>query len=242
MTTSTSDMPDAESVRVPTLNKQGWMLTILDSYTQAFVDFSAGCSLPVIDIGAAYGVASIPALEKGAQVIAIDIDERHLEILRGNAPKNANLITKCAEVPEGLDFEDGSIGAVLAARVLHFLEPPRFQEALAKIHRWLAPGGKLFLTAESPYLGIFSAFTPIYEERRAAGDLWAGLMTEPERYAPLRSPQLPSFVLLLDPDVLRREAVRASFKVERCDFIPRPDYLPESRRDGRESVGLIAVK
>ena len=42
---------------------------------------------PILDIGAAYGVNTIPALKNGATVIANDLEQSHLDILVVNTPK-----------------------------------------------------------------------------------------------------------------------------------------------------------
>jgi 2-polyprenyl-3-methyl-5-hydroxy-6-metoxy-1,4-benzoquinol methylase len=76
------EMPPADaSGFVKTINNMGFMTTYLDEFSQQFVDSSANCDGPVLDIGCAYGNASLPALKLGARVIANDVDPRHLEIV-----------------------------------------------------------------------------------------------------------------------------------------------------------------
>lgn len=237
-------MPQAERKGfIPTLNNQGYMLSSLDVYTQAFVDFSASCALPVMDIGAAYGLTTLPALQKGAKVIAVDLDLRHLDILRQRAGQDAaRLETLCGAFPEEIDAADASLGAALAARVLHFLTPEQLEQAAGKLYRWLAPNGKVFITAETPYLSNWETFIPVYEKRKAEGDPWPGLVEDVMRYVPERGKNLPPQMLFLDPGTLKRVFSAAGFIVETVDFIPRPDFPDDLRRDGRESVGLIARK
>jgi SAM-dependent methyltransferase len=227
---------------IPTLNRQGYMLSFLDVYTQAFVEFAGSCSKPVADIGAAYGVATLPALKVGAEVIAVDIDDRHLQLLRSQAPQGTMLTTVCAAFPEAMDFAPSSIGAFLVARVVHFFTPARLEQAAKKLCEWLAPEGKVFLTAETPYLKNWEAFIPVYEARREAKELWPGFVEDVMRYTPDRGKNLPSTMLLLDPDVLRRVFQAAGFLVEKADFLARPEFPDDMRRDGRESVGIICRK
>ena len=229
---------------VPTLNKLGFMSMCPDAYTKAFIAFSATCRSPVADIGAAYGVATIPALESGARVIAVDVDERHLEILRHRVPRVCldRLQTICAAFPEGLDFNDGSVGAFLLAGVLHFLSPDRLQEAARRLFSWLTREGKVFVTTASPYLGNWKAFMPEYEARKRAGDPWPGYITEMKKYGPPRWERIFSSMLLLDPDTLARVFGEAGFIVEESVFLGRPEFPADARMDGRENVGLIARK
>jgi 2-polyprenyl-3-methyl-5-hydroxy-6-metoxy-1,4-benzoquinol methylase len=142
-------MPPAESGGfIPTLNKRGYMTSTLDLYMEAFISYASKSKFPVADIGAAYGISTIPALEKGATVIAVDIDERHLKILRQQVSEalQDRLTTVCAAFPEELDFAASSIGAFLIARVVHFLQPKSLLLAAERLHNWLVPGGKVFLT------------------------------------------------------------------------------------------------
>jgi SAM-dependent methyltransferase len=238
-------MPAAEkSGFIPTLNKQGYMLSTLDAYTQAFVDYAATCKKPVVDIGAAYGITSVPALKTGAKVIAVDTDQRHLDILRSQVPVklHKNLTALCAEFPEQLSFAPASIGAFLVSRVVHFFVPERLELAIRKMEDWLAPEGKVFLTAETSYLKNWETFIPVYEKRKAAGDKWPGFVEDVMHYAPERGKLLPPTMLHLDPDVLRRVFAEVGFIIEICDFLPRPEFPDDMRRDGRESVGIIARK
>src|SRR5262245_33374185 len=117
-------MPEAKDGLIPTLNQMGWMTVGLDAFSREFVDFSSTAPGPVLDIGAAYGIASIEALKTGARVIANDLDRRHLDILYDRAPKEyvRNLILKAGEFPNELNFSDYSLGGILACRILHFFD------------------------------------------------------------------------------------------------------------------------
>jgi SAM-dependent methyltransferase len=238
-------MPAAEpSGFIPTLNQQGYALATLDEYTQAFVDFAATCSQPVVDVGAAYGLTSLPALKAGARVIALDLDRRHLDILREQVPLEyiTNLTTLAAEFPERLPVPSASVGAFMLARVAHFFTPKRFQLAVEKMHEWLVPEGKVFLTAETPYLKNWEAFRPVYDQRRKMGETWPGFIEGVSRYASSRSVNLPPSMMLFDKDVLERVFTQAGFVVEKLEYLPRPNFPADLRLDGRESVGLIARK
>ena len=57
------------------------MTGTLDPYSMEFVEYASKTMGSVLDIGACYGVATLPALARGARVVATDNDERHLKIL-----------------------------------------------------------------------------------------------------------------------------------------------------------------
>ena len=101
---------------------------------------------PVLDIGAAYGVATIPALKNGAHVIANYLEEKHLQILKNKVPLSylSHLDLKSGRMPNELDIEKNSLGAVLTSRVLSFVLPEELELSFKKIFRWLKSGGEFF--------------------------------------------------------------------------------------------------
>jgi hypothetical protein len=229
---------------VKTLNNMGYMTSGLDAYSQAFVEFAPSAPGPVLDIGAAYGVASLAALSNGAHVIANDIDERHLEILRARArPQLQSRLTLIpGSFPDGIDFTPGSVGAVLICRVMHFFDGAMIERAAAKAMRWLAPGGKVFAVGETPYIGTAKGFFPTYQARVKAGDPWPGIVENVSAHDPKRAGNLPSRMHLLDEATLKRVFTGAGFVIEKLGTFARPEFPPDIQLDGRESVGLIARK
>jgi len=238
-------MPEPENNGfVRTLNNMGYMTSSLDPYSKAFVEFSAKAKLPVLDIGAAYGVASLEALKLGARVIANDIDQRHLDILYGQASKNnqKNIELQVGAFPSELDFKEDSLGAVLICRVLHFFDGPTIENAAHKVFKWLSRGGKVFIITETPYLKSFQSFIPVYEERKANGEPFPGFIEDVKAIAPERGKSLPPQMHLLDPDVLTRIFTKTGFQIEKCATFARTDFPQDLQLDGRESVGLVAIK
>ncbi|MCG1041033.1 methyltransferase domain-containing protein, partial [Mycetohabitans sp. B8] len=176
-------LPAQSNGMIPTLNGTGAMTTRLLACSEAFVEFAATAAGDVMDMGCAYGVATLAALERGARVWAVDIDERHLSILSeqvGPALK-ARLVTHCGALPS-MDIAEGQFAAIHAARVLHFLDPDAFRESLCKMARWLAPGGKLFVTCDSPYFPHWSARVAEYEQLAAGGHAWPGYIADLAAY------------------------------------------------------------
>ncbi len=229
---------------VRTLNNMGYMTSGLDPYSQAFVDFAPGAPGPCLDVGAAYGVASLNALSNGAKVIANDIDERHLEILRSRALERLRerLTLMPGSFPDGITFAPGTLGAVLVCRVMHFFDGPTIERAAVKIMSWLAPGGKVFVVGETPFIGTAKAFFPTYEARVKAGDPWPGIVENVAAHDPGRAGNLPSRMHLLDEATLKRVFSGAGFTIEKLGTFARPEFPPDIQLDGRESVGLIARK
>ena len=67
---------------VPTLNDKGFMFEVLDDYANEFIRESGASREQALEIGCAYGIATIAALEAGAHITAVDMDARHLEVLQ----------------------------------------------------------------------------------------------------------------------------------------------------------------
>jgi SAM-dependent methyltransferase len=243
--TNQTKMPAAEpNGFVKTLNNMGYMTSFLDEFSKYFVEFAPIAPGPVLDIGAAYGIASLPALEGGATVIANDIDGVHLEILKERAADHlkSRLSLKTGAFPDQLQMDGDSLGAVLVCRVMHFFDGDTIERSAAILFEWLKSGGKAFIVAETPYLKNFQNFIPIYEKRRDSGEKWPGFIDDVMAIAPERGAFLPPKMHLLDPDVLSRTFKNAGFIIEAARTIARKDFPEDLQLDGRESVGIIARK
>jgi SAM-dependent methyltransferase len=199
----------------------------------------------VLDVGAAFGVASIPALESGATVIANDMELRHLEILWERTPERlrSHLILNAGRFPEDLSFAENSLDAIHAANLLNFLRGDEILRGLVLIRRWLKPGGKVFTISGTPYAANIREFIPVYEKRKCRGVRWPGEAENVQQYSSHQTvSELPSFINLLDEDVLRDAFEATGFIIEKSEMFLRsglPEYL---YYDGRENVGLIAAK
>lgn len=138
-----------------------------------------------------------------------------------------------------LDIAEGTLDGVWANRFLHFLEPQQVLHAFRKFESWLAPGGKLCITASSPYFSLIAGFLPQYQANRAAGHEWPGFMgldslTQEWKDATNEYQVGHAF----DTEVIEREAKRVGLQVEKCGYLPRP----YASTNGKEGVGLIAMK
>jgi len=201
---------------VPTLNNTGWMTEGLDEVSQAFVAYAATTAGECLDLGCAYGVATLPALAGGARVLACDMEPRHLEILAQRVPPADRARLRCQPgMMPAVDFPPGSFDAILCARALHFLKGGDIGLTVLRMHAWLKPGGRIFLVADSPYTGPWYKQAKVYEERKAAGCPWPGYVEDYRALLPPTSNPAdhPTFINPLDPDILARVARAARFEV-----------------------------
>ncbi|MFQ5634273.1 MAG: class I SAM-dependent methyltransferase [Gammaproteobacteria bacterium] len=226
---------------VPTMNNTGWMTVSLDEVSAAFAAYAGTIGEEVLDIGCAYGIATLAALEAGARVLACDIEPRHLEVLQRRADPAWRERLRCrAGAMPAVDFDCGSFGAVLASRVLHFLSGDDIEETVGKMYAWLRPRGRLFLVADSPYTGPWRDLSDDYERRKAEGDSWPGFVADYAQFLPAGADPLqhPDFINPLDPDILARVCTDAGFEIEQARFL----HGGTKRSTARDHAGVIAIR
>ena len=106
----------------------------------------------VLDVGAGNGRHSFEALKRGAGVIALDLDQTYLPIVRdmalgmqeqGEAQPDA-LIGAVRATALDLPFPDASFDRVIAAEVLEHI--PDDRAAMSELARVLKPGGVAAIT------------------------------------------------------------------------------------------------
>jgi len=230
---------------VPTLNNKGFMFEVIDEFAEEFISKSAKSDDPALELGCAYGVATIAALKEGATVTASDMDDGHLKVLESRTPAEyRDKLTLAQGTLPDVDLPENRFGTLLCSRVLHFLTGEDVDKSVRNMYRWLKPGGKLYLVADTPY-GIWQNFIPTWEKNLANNERWPGHMEPTLDYLPFPTSEDsvgPEFMNLMNPQLLCRTAREAGFDVRKCTYIDRPDFGPKGRMDGRENCGIMAVK
>jgi polyketide synthase PksL len=225
-------------------NAMGVMTRELSPAAQGFVELAARARRPLLEIGAAYGNATLPALRAGATVIANDLSATELGVLAAAAPEAdvRRLVPVPARFPDEVRLGEGSLAGVLAAQVLHFLDGATVERAFRDAHRWLEPGGAFFVLVMTPSLSYYRALRPEYEARAARGERWPGIFDPRAVATPDWREHLPPMVHLFERDVLRRCAEEAGFEVEMLEYFCFRDFPEKHRTDGREYLTLTARK
>lgn len=231
---------------VATLNGTGFMFEVRDRFADAFIRRAGETQEPALEIGCAYGVATLAALQAGARITACDMEPQHLEILRSKVPAHQlqNLELVAGALP-GIDFPDSRYTAILCSRVLHFLSGEDILTSVQKMARWLAPGGHLYLVADTPY-GIWRKAIPQFEAGKRTGTRWPGLIVGLHDFLATGHPgheiSRPAFMNLLDHELMARTCREAGLEVLEAAFISRPDFGGLGTMDGRENAGVIAIR
>ena len=218
-----------------------------DTFTHEYIGFSLSGQAPgpSMDIGCSYGIADRQILKCGGSVIGVDHAISDMEIFFSELTiaERGKLRLFYGYFPAQPQISNGSLGAILASRVFHFMRPDEIEASFKRAFELLAPGGKLFVTSETAFhrKSKESGFMEEYLDRVERGEPWPGVLEDANRvYGP--SYNLPKYMHYMNESVFRREAEKAGFIVERTHTFPRPNFPTAVQLDGRESVGLVARK
>ncbi|WP_274912491.1 class I SAM-dependent methyltransferase [Streptomyces sp. WZ-12] len=94
----------------------------------------------LLDAGTGTGAAAVAALDRGAEVVAVDAEPDMVRAAAAAAPEAA---VRLAALPQ-LPFPDGAFDATVGNFVLNHVGRPR--AALAELRRVTRPGGRIALT------------------------------------------------------------------------------------------------
>ena len=100
----------------------------------------------ILDVGCGTGWTSLLLAQSGAEVTAIDISPRQIEILSFNASHYGLADRICAQAGDltKMGLEEGSFDLCVGASILHHLEPAEERAMVREIARLLVPGGTAF--------------------------------------------------------------------------------------------------
>jgi SAM-dependent methyltransferase len=231
-------MPDKlPSGNIPTLNGYGTSFPNLVMANE-FIRDAAENDAWGLDLGCAYGIHTIQAIKHGARVVANDLDSKHLKILRKMLPPELalNLRTRAGAF-ERITLPADSIGCVLAANVLHFMDGSTVDRVIKKMHKVLRSGGKVYANVWSPYIHALKDFIPEFERRKAANQEWPGFFEGINRRM---GPLMPDHIHVFDIDVMSAAFSKHGFVVDECTYLAQT--IASRTYDGREVVVITARK
>lgn len=231
-----------------TLNKMGFDInyTSLSWVAEEFINFCQ--SHPgeyVLDVGAGYGFLSRYALSKKMFVISNDIEIQHLLYSRKKVKDPDEIVRfflNTAPFPY-LELPADSLRAVILHRVLHFLPGKEIDLGLENVKKWLKEGGKVYIMViSSEHIAYREQILPEFEQRKKNGDLWPGMYLDVPKYLPDQAYCLPDKLNIMDQEILEKALHRHGFEIERIGYISMQGFGIEKGRDGKEAIGVIAVK
>jgi len=212
----------------------------------------------VLEIGAAFGAASLEAITKGATVFCNDIEPENLAVIKNrfsamideynesSSGDNNKLILVPGEFPHELaGLPENYFDAILICRVLHFFTGKKIEESLALMSKLLTSGGKIYIVCETPYLKNWQLFIPEFKRRVKENVEWPGEIINPTEYESSgRASSLPKFVHWITKEILERSLLRNGFDVEQIAYINRAGQFPDDLllpEYGQESGGAIRI-
>ena len=227
---------------IPTLNRMGYMKADIDPFSQEYIEYSSSIDFPVLELGCAYGAVVQKVLEEGGRIIANDLSKEHLSILFQQTPKRflRNLYLYPGAFPNEIDIPNESVGAVLTARMFHFLDGAIIQHGLDKIYKWLVPNGKLFFIVVTPYhAAIRDGFLSVYQERVESDIKWPGVIKNQWEINPDHKEYVPPYLHVFDIPELQELLPKHGFKIDKIKLF---DYPNDVDSGNKGHVGLIATK
>ncbi len=227
---------------IPTLNRFGYMKSEHEYFGNKFIELAKITKKQVLEIGPAYGWLTHKVLEIGAAIVALDISKEHLEILVKEAPKKylENLYVYHGEFPDEVKFKDNSFDAIMASRILHFLDGVTLERSLDKLHNWLSPSGKLVATNCSIYhSSVKGKMSKTFQERIANNERWAGMTTNND-FDRIHDDHSAYFLNCFYKEQLEELLPRHRFKIEQINYFDYPkDPWPD---EGKGHIGFVATK
>lgn len=198
----------------------------------------------VLDIGAALGVNTLPALERGAHVVANDLSQDNLDEIYKRCPfmLRKNLTLNRGYFPTGLAFSPQSFNHIMASRILQFLPGKEIDRGAAAMFTWLKPKGRVYVIAPTVYRIFFKKVLPIYQERQKKNFAWPGEIGNIHDYTASKyTYELPQFLHLLDDKVLKKSFEKVGFEIQTCQ-LTSISQVPLKDKDEKPYVILIAQK
>ena len=234
---------------------------------------------PLMDIGCAYGsnvdsaasfLASDDASECKVKILAADFEDSHLDYV--NNLHILGVETVRCKLPNEMPTDEvksyGGLSGILVSEVLHFCTGSEIDASLSWMFNSLVPGGKLFITACSPYIGgAWSAdkheiltkqregirqglkwplspdnsFGPMYAfERERLANPESLKIRYGDDYKEILD-ALPVTMHLLDWELV--DACReVGFQILEAKLAWRDGYPEGCKFDGREMIHIIAMK
>lgn len=172
------------------------------------------------DIGAAYGVDTLQLLEEGARVVAIDLDQSHLDILKDqlNEEQLSRLDIRCQRFPEEVHLEKDSYDGLLLSRILIFLTPENLDTALTHVYQALKPGGRVFIITVSPFSEKWDGVASAFKEHKKILPKEPFYVTNLWDLVPFTQAFLPPAIQLFDQKSLMNVLEKVGFSIIECNY------------------------
>ncbi len=236
-----------------TSNQMGFEDTAVNDLLQRFLDFAPVAPDHLMDIGCAKGFAvqQIVSLEtkkpflkpRKRKIFAVDMSKKHVRHsannFSGDLVEPFQMRFPAAESPDAKKyFAPGTLGAVYAGLVLHYLDGPELREGLGLLFKSLAPGGRLYASVNSPLDSLATTEDFLHRKNITKEEYPGWFKAYDKTMLPecIRN-QIPDFIHVFDVDNLTGYAQDAGFKVIDCYYFERRPVMMM-----KKLLGIIAEK
>jgi SAM-dependent methyltransferase len=142
------------------LYERPYMISIFDDFTNK----------KILDVGCGTGFYSKYAIDKNADVTAIDGSQKMLDHLSKTISSTKLKIHK-ADLADGLPFiEPGSLDYIICSLVLHYIE--NWDTIISEFYRVLKQNGKIYISTHHPFADYLILKKKSYFDKFLAEDEW----------------------------------------------------------------------
>ena len=210
---------------IPTLNNKGVQMATPSPQIGAWLHSYDGKN-PLMDLGCAYGINTYQALNSDIPTIALDMEIKHLELLKRNADtEKVHLLTPVVgSLPYDIPVPDCSVSGILLSEVVHFLRGDEIYPSLATVFRKLIPGGSLFLSTASIHAfdGIDDEIVNQFLKNSSNRIKWPGVISDIEYIFKdskldsndFKKPWRPEFLHFFVPSQIEEQLHNAGFDIK----------------------------
>ncbi len=201
-----------------------------------------GC---VLDVGTGFGAITrkLLSLNPSVKVISNDISTVQLKYSMWlTAPEKRARLWLNSESFPSLSMGKSSLDIIALHRVLHLLPGESIDQGLKNAAHWLKENGRIYIVAFSPYhVEIKDTFLPAYIARKKQGMRWPGMYLDVKTSLTRQAYALNDHLHPLGLEEMTIALNEAGFTIIKKDYVAVP-VKGQTNRDGREAIGIIAVK
>lgn len=251
--TLTTEMPppNAEG-RFPTFNQMGSMNGVLGEFENSIIERFKPEDW-VLDVGAAYGLMCLKAIEKGCVVMAIDLDERHKQATLNRSEFQSRDINfryvvgdfSSPNIAESIhmaiaEADEHGFDHIILNRVFMYMTGDQMAQTLKNAAALLKEGGRIYTLSTTPFMSTFGLLKPEYEAEKRAGNPWPGYIQDVHTKQPNLAKKVPNAYHMIDQDTLQKACKAAGLSfVEGPTYAGIPYQSTEILCEGQEYVTAI---
>lgn len=130
----------------------------------------------LLDLACGDGMYTVPLLQCGVKIVAMDISDKMLSLLYKRAMHTGvdlSGLTVCRANALHIPLVDGAVDAVIANSMLHLISKPEL--VIKEIHRVLKPGGRYLTCEDKPGTERYNTKKALSDQERAENERFSEL-------------------------------------------------------------------